>query len=51
MTLTLTNFDATYATSTDGSDGVWLGIGFDNTVMAPTNVVVCTCLNFGNTYC
>ena len=37
----MTNYDATWIDTTDGSDGVWVGIGFDNDEMSYTNVVVC----------
>lgn len=42
VSLLLTNYDASWITDADGSDGLWLGIGFGNTEMSLTNVVVCS---------
>jgi hypothetical protein len=44
VSLLLTNYDASWIDTTDGTDGVWLGIGFDNDEMSYTNVVVCMLL-------
>ena len=49
MTLFLDNYDATWITTDDGSEGIWMGIGFNSAVMTPTNVVVCQYLYTGNT--
>ena len=42
ISLSLQNYDATsWAATTDGTVGVWFGIGFNSAVMTPANVVVC----------
>jgi len=47
MVLSLQHYDATWITETDGSQGVWLGIGFNTDSMFPSNVVVCYLGYFG----
>ena len=42
VSLILTGYDATWLTSTDGSKGVYLGIGWNSVAMGGTNVVMCT---------
>jgi len=48
VTLSLSGYDATWITATDGSQGVWLGIGWNSKLMPGTNVVVCY-YNYTNT--
>ena len=47
LTLSLQDYDATWITEADGSQGVWLGIGFDTQSMYTSNVVVCYLGYFG----
>mmetsp|Transcript_9068 Transcript_9068/g.6824 ORF Transcript_9068/g.6824 Transcript_9068/m.6824 type:complete len:98 (+) Transcript_9068:287-580(+) len=39
--LKLTNLDASWITHSDGSQGIWMGIGFDTKHVLEANTVVC----------
>lgn len=41
ITLNVTNYTTTAWTSTDGTKGMWLGLGFGNTRMVKTDIVRC----------
>ncbi len=41
ITLSLYYYDATWITTTDGSEGVWMAVGFNSNSMSGANVVYC----------
>lgn len=41
ITLTISGYDATAITTTDGSEGMWMAVGFNRLFMPGTNCVVC----------
>jgi len=51
VSLLFANYDASWISTSDGSEGVWFGIGFDTTKLANSNFVVCFCKFFGGNTC
>ena len=49
VTLNLANVDTSAVTTTDGTDGIWVGLGFNSATMYPANVILCTFLYNGDT--
>ncbi|TNV76007.1 hypothetical protein FGO68_gene1088 [Halteria grandinella] len=47
MTLTLQNYDIASWTSTTGVNGIWLGVGFGQSVMADSDIILCSLRYYG----
>jgi hypothetical protein len=48
MRLSLLGYNASWINTTDGTMGLWLGIGFDTRTAFPANVVICNISFLGN---